>query len=190
MLEKVQSKLRELGVNLSKERTAEWSKVLSTNLTEESTDEEIQNTIKLFEGIIKEQAKADDKVRSLEAELKKPKEEPTPPNPPKDEPKDDIKELLESLKGEIQSLKVEKTQETLKDKFLKDEALSKIPQSLLNELAPKTAEDYDSAVQKARGIAIELNKSLLIDSTPPAGSGGDVKEASADEIARVSKLLK
>lgn len=188
--DKVQSELQKMGVNLEKTKRNEWVEILSTSLTDGSTDEQISNYVKGFESIIKTQASNEDSVKSLRAELDKAKTnttEPTQTTVEVEQPKEDATiELLKALQAEIQGLKTEKMQETLFDKFKKDERNKNIPSALLETLAPQTAEDYESAVERINSIAVEFNKTSLPNTTPPT-SKGDPKQATDQEIKNLAK---
>lgn len=171
-------------VNLSKNRKDSIIEKLTKRV---ETEEEIEKAIEDYSDFIVEIAKADDRARTLEA--KKPIEEPaqTQTTVEVEQPKEDATiELLKALQAEIQGLKTEKMQETLFDKFKKDERNKNIPSALLETLAPQTAEDYESAVERINSIAVEFNKTSLPNTTPPT-SKGDPKQATDQEIKNLAK---
>lgn len=187
--ERVQSELQKMGVNLEKSKRNEWVEILSASLTDESTDEQVSNYIKGFESIIKTQASNEDSVKSLRAELEKAKGNTTEPKNTEvatEEPKDETKEMLKVLMQKIEGLETAKVQESLFDKFKKDERNKNIPTALLQTLAPKTADEYESAVENINNIALEFNKNSIVDTTPPT-STGDPKTATPEQIKQLAK---
>ena len=182
--QKVQSRLRALGANLSKERLQQWSDKISKRFTEESSEEEINAYVDDFKDLIIEQAKQDDRLRSLENQ--KPKAD-TPPNTPPEQSKDDTPEWAKALLKGVEQLKTEKLQDTLKSQFLSDEKVKGVPKTLLETLAPKSAEDYETAIERANAIALEFNKSLP-DTTPKSASANP-KSATEVDIKNLAKEI-
>lgn len=131
MKEKIIQKIRELfpNVNLSKERLDAIADKLAAKITEEDQIEERVNDLNEVVPFA-EIAKQDDRVRTLEAEVKKKAANPTdPPNPTNDPPTDPpkptddtpkwAKTLLEKVEkleaGKIATSRREKVLEKLKD---------------------------------------------------------------------------
>lgn len=184
--QRVQSRLRALGANLAKERLQQWTDKISKRFTEEATDEEINAYVDDFKDLIIEQAKQDDRLRSLENQKPKPDSTPEPPKSV-EQPKDETLELLKALQSEIQGLKTEKLQDTLRNQFLSDEKVKGVPKALLETLAPKSAEDYETAIERANNIALEFNKTLP-DTTPKTASANH-KTATEVDIKNLAKEI-
>lgn len=183
--QRVQSKLKSLGVNLAKERLQQWSDKISKRFTEESTDEEINAYVDDFKDLIIEQAKQDDRLRSLENQ--KPKADTPPTTPTVEQPKDDTPEWAKALLKEVEQLKTEKLQDTLKSQFLSDEKVKGVPKALLETLAPKSAEEYETAIERVNNIALEFNKALP-DTTPKTASANH-KTATEVDIKNLAKEI-
>ena len=179
--ENVQSRLREMGANLSKERLAEWTDRLSSKLNDDATDEEVQTYLDGFEDVIKEQAKQDDRLRSLEAELKR-KPEPNKPTEPKPEPvQDPNAELLRTLLEKVTNLETQKQAESLKSKFFNDERLKGIDKKFLERYVPRDVDSFDQEIKEATTLWNELKIAKYGNDTPPIGVGG-VKQKTDKEI--------
>lgn len=182
---KIQSELQKLGVNLEEAKQNKWVEVFANQLNEDSSDEDISNYIKGFEGIIKAQASTDDTVRSLKADFAKAKK-PTEPTPTPEQPKDDTPEWAKALLQKVESLETAKVQETLFGKFSKDERVNKVPKQLLETFAPKSADDYEQAIEKVNDLMVEINKTNLTNTTPPNGTGKQTT-ATSKEIEDLAK---
>ena len=179
--ENVQSRLREMGANLSKERLAEWTDRLASKLNDDATDEEVQTYLDGFEDVIREQAKQDDRLRSLEAELKR-KPEPNKPTEQKTEQvQDPNAELLKTLLAEVQGLKAEKQAESLKSKFFNDERLKGIDKKFLERYVPRDVDSFDQEIKEATTLWNELKIAKYGNDTPPIGAGV-VKQKTDKEI--------
>lgn len=168
-------------VNLSKTRKDSILEKLAKKVT---TEEEIQTAIEDYADFIVEIAKADDRARTLEANKPKPVETVITEV---EKPKDETLELLKALQSEIQGLKTEKLQDTLRNQFLSDEKVKGVPKALLETLAPKSAEDYETAIERANTIALEFNKSLP-DTTPKSASANP-KPATEVDIKNLAKEI-
>lgn len=155
-------------VNLSKQRKDSILEKLAKKVT---TEEEIETAIEDYSVFIVEIAKADDRARTLEAN-KQSKSVETMEQKQEEvkEPQNEALELLKQMQVEIQSLKTEKVHETLKAQFLADKEVKGVPNALLEKLAPKSADEYESAIQEANRIALEFNKTIP-DTTPPISTG-------------------
>ena len=168
-------------VNLSKNRKDSIIEKLTKRV---ETEEEIEKAIEDYADFIVEIAKADDRARTLEA--KKPQTEPTQTEVATEASKDDTPAWVKALLEKVEQLETAKIQESLFEKFQKDERNKNIPTALLQTLAPKTAEEYETAVENINNIALEFNKKTIVDTTPPT-STGDPKTATSEEIKQLAK---
>lgn len=168
-------------VNLSKQRKDSILEKLAKKVT---TEEEIQTAIEDYADFIVEIAKADDRARTLEANKPKPVE---PVITEVEQPKDETPEWAKALLKEVEQLKTEKVQDALRNQFLSDEKVKGVPKTLLEALAPKSAEEYDTAIERANAIALEFNKSLP-DTTPKTASANP-KPATEVDIKNLAKEI-
>lgn len=185
VVEKVQSRLRAMGANLSKERLQQWTDKLSKGFTEESTDEEINDFVDGFKDLVVEQARQDDRIRSLENQPKAKDDKPKVEDKV-EEPKDETPAWAKALLEKVEQLETAKVQESLFDKFKKDERNKNIPTALLQTLAPKTADEYETAVENINNIALEFNKNSIIDTTPPTSTGNATARKLTEEYQRMA----
>lgn len=155
------------------------------------TDEDIETYINDREDILLEASSEADR-RATEAAQKakapEPKPEPTPKDvEPKPEPKsemDELKELVKSLSGTVQTMQQQRTQETITERFLKDERLKGIPDFVLKRAIPKSEEDFDTAVTELATEYTEFAKKEKLSSfgndAPPNANQPKPNELSAD----------
>ena len=186
MNEKVKGRLKSLfpKANLSNVRLDEYSAKLSTKITEETTDEELDNLLKDYNEIIdfEQVARNDDRLRTLE-------NKPTPkPEVKPEEPKqtDDTPAWAKALQDEIASLKKEKAQDSLTKRFKSDERVKGLPESLINKYVPTKEEDFDTYADELKALALETKiHSYGADTTP--ASQGSPKVANKEEAKSLLK---
>lgn len=132
--------------NLTKQRLDEIvSDKLISRFTEESTNEDIDAILELLP--INEIAKQDDKVRTLEAR----RQDPPKADPPKDDGNETVEnEVLKAIKGlaqEIESIKNERKQTSLADRFNSDERVKDIPEFMRRGYLPTSEDELESNIE-------------------------------------------
>ena len=173
-------------INLSNSRIDEYVSKLQKRISEEDdVNEKIAEFDELFD--FAEIARTDDRLRTLERKStpnteQKDKEEENKPNPQDD--------LLQKLLEEVQSLKAEKKQETLKERFFSDERLKGIDKKFLERYVPKDEDAFDTEIESATSLWNELKMARYGNDAPPASSGSP-KTLSEKEIQeKVNKINK
>lgn len=191
-------------VNLSTKRLDAIAAKLSQKPEDEADDDAVDAVINDYNenGAVsfEDLARYDDKVRTLE--IKAAKAKPAKVEPDEDEPEpsaDPLKALLgefKSLKEEITSLKNEKAQNSLSDRFKSDERLKGVPEFLIKRAVPKTEDEFDAAVEELvndyKPFAEKNKLSAFGKDVPASGTGestGKVKEASDAEIEELVNNL-
>lgn len=153
--EKIIGRVRALypNANLSTNRLTTIAGRLSKKPKDDATDDEIDEVVKDFNDYgamtFEEIAKADDKVRTLEASKDSKKEDVKKvddPNPETD-PMKIMMASLTALASEIKGLKEEKTKESVTTKFANDERVKNIPAIIRKGFLPTSDEDYESNVE-------------------------------------------
>lgn len=186
----VRSRLKELfpkAQNLSKERLDVYTSKLIAKLTEESTQEDLDNLITDLNDVVnfEQVAKQDDQLRTL---LNKPKTQEMP----KDEygtvtkkvelfEDNDTPAWAKALQDEIKSLKAEKLTETIESRFRGHEALKGVPKEMLDLVkTPQTLDEVDTfanqiaEIYKDKQIKDRLN-AFGVDSTPQGQAGKSIE---------------
>lgn len=188
-LQQIQGELRNYAkVNLSKARIEQYATRLQSKLTEESTQEELIELIKDLDALVdfKQVAKDDDRFNTFKTQQEN-KNEMKPQQT--DEPKDDTPEWAKALQAEIQSLKAEKLQDSIKSTV--HERLKDVPKEILEFVKlPSSLDEVDDFVDKFSNSFKEAKIQTRINSF-----GGDnpkpsdnkqvtqgVKEKTAEEI--------
>lgn len=113
-----------------------------------------------------------------------------------------VMQTLTALANEVKGIKEEKQTETIKDRFFKDERLSKVPEFMKSLALPKTEEEFEASVtglvtnftQFAKDSKINLAGN---DAPPRAGAspgagaaaGATGKEATKEELDEVSAAI-
>lgn len=192
MNEQVKGRLSVLfpKANLSKTRMEQYTNKIATKLTEESTEEEIDDIIKDYNEIVnfEQVAKDDDRIRTLES---KPK--PQESEKMKEEPiKNDNEILLDAISKLTEKVTVFETQkqaETIATKFANDERLRGIPKLMIERNTPTTMEDIDAyadiLANDWKEIQTQAKLSQFgVDSTPQGktNSSTSAKEATDEEV--------
>ena len=149
-LQEIQGRLRLLypKANLSSTRISQYAERLKAKLSEESTQEDVDNLIKDLNDLVdfSQVAKDDDRLRTYQ----KPKEEmkqeetPKPTETPTDNP---MLEMLKQLTDKIDKLESDKFQESVSGKFKSDKRLEGIPSLVVDKFVPKSFEDIESTIE-------------------------------------------
>ena len=144
-LQEIKGRLRELfpKANLSTTRISQYAEKLKAKLSEESTQEDVDNLIKDLNDLVDfaQVAKDDDRLRTYQ----KPKEEPPKPNETTtDNP---MLEMLKQLTDKIDKLESDKFQESVSSKFKSDKRLEGIPSLIVDKFVPNSFEDIDSTIE-------------------------------------------
>ena len=194
-LQDIQGRLRLLypKANLSSTRISQYAERLKAKLSEESTQEDVDNLIKDLNDLVdfSQVAKDDDRLRTYQ----KPKEEMKQEEPPK--PTDNpMLEMLKQLTDKIDKLESDKFQESVSGKFKSDKRLEGIPSLIVDKFVPKSFEDIESTIEslvdtfKDEQIKSKLNS--FGRDIPPQGEHSksvEVKQASDKEVDDVFKNL-
>jgi len=188
-------KIKYPKANLSTKRLDAIADKLATKPADDADDAAIDLVLEDFNGIMsfEDIAKEDDRVRTLEANQKKPTDPPTPPNPPADPPAppkpadDPNQKLLDAigkLTGEVEALKSGKVVETksisAKAAFENSEVLKgltpEVKENWLKRLVvtPETTEDEIAAQvtnleTEYSGLTQNIANNLGYSGPPPAG---------------------
>lgn len=145
----LRSRFRELfpkAQNLKKERLDVFVSKLSTKLSEESTQEDVDALWKDYNEVVnfEQLAKDDDRLRTLN--VPKPSEEPKPTETPTDN-ENPMLEMLKQLTDKIDKLESDKFQESVSSKFKSDKRLEGIPSLIVDKFVPNSFEDIDSTIE-------------------------------------------
>lgn len=143
----LRSRFRELfpkAQNLKKERLDLYVSKLSPKLSEESTQEDVDNLIKDLNDLVDfaQVAKDDDRLRTYQKPKEEPKQETTPTD--NDNP---MLEMLKQLTDKIDKLELDKFQESVSSKFKSDKRLEGIPSLIVDKFVPNSFEDIDSTIE-------------------------------------------
>jgi len=146
-LQEIQGRLRLLypKANLSSTRISQYAERLKAKLSEESTQEDVDNLIKDLNDLVdfSQVAKDDDRLRTYQKPKEEMKqEEPTPTNT--DNP---MLEMLKQLTDKIDKLESDKFQESVSGKFKSDKRLEGIPSLVVDKFVPKSFEDIESTIE-------------------------------------------
>lgn len=183
---RLKAKLLTLGVNnLTQKRLDEIAARLHKKYPDITEEKDHDEKIDEFNELqpLDELAKHDDKVRTLETQVKKgpPKKDP-PSNdggtdPKKDDPpaNDDAPAWAKSLMQEVQSLRTEKVQGTIKSKVL-EKLKDKVPDKFYGKRAlPEKEDDIDGFISEIEKDWTDFKQEQvnagLMSATPPSGGG-------------------
>lgn len=156
-------KTKYTGVNLSNVRIDAIAAKLEPKVTEEAQIDEqldVLNDVLPFAEI----AKQDDRVRTLEAQVKKPAEQQQEEKKPEDDktngndqskkPEDEMPLWARKLDEKIDKLYAEKTVQTIESKMF--EKGKGLPEKLLRKYMPKTIEEVDNAIAECKADYEEI----------------------------------
>ena len=181
--------------NLSTKRMDEISARLAKKPKDDATEAEIEEVVTDYNEngamTFEEIAKADDKIRTLEAKPKDaPKEEAK-----KEEVKNDpdepawFKAYRESNESRLAKMEQDKTKETISSKFANDERVKNIPAFMRKGFIPTSEDDYESNVEALVAEFkpfVEQHKLAGFDGsdTPSSStSGGEAAKGKVKEIS-------
>ena len=197
----LRSRFRDLfpkAQNLKKERLDVFVSKLSSKLSEESTQEDVDALWQDYNEVVnfEQLAKDDDRLRTLNV----PKPQPKPEEAPKqsEAPKsDDVPEWAKALLTEVKTLREEKVQDTIQSKFRNHEVLKGIPTEILDLVkTPTTLDEVDHFATTIADVYKEKQIKEKLDSfgrdIPPQGEHTkkvEVKQASDKEVDDVFKNL-
>ena len=193
----LRSRFRDLfpkAQNLKKERLDVFVSKLSSKLSEESTQEDVDALWQDYNEVVnfEQLAKDDDRLRTLNV----PKVEES--SKQSEEPKsDDVPEWAKALLAEVKTLREEKVQDTIQSKFRNHEALKGIPTEILDLVkTPTTLDEVDKFATTIADVYKEKQIKEKLDSfgrdIPPQGEHAkkvEVKQASDKEVDDVFKNL-
>ena len=196
-LQEIQGRLRLLcpKANLSSTRISQYAERLKAKLSEESTQEDVDNLIKDLNDLVdfSQVAKDDDRLRTYQKPKEEMKQEETPKPTNTDNP---MLEMLKQLTDKIDKLESDKFQESVSGKFKSDKRLEGIPSLVVDKFVPKSFEDIESTIEslvdtfKDEQIKSKLNS--FGRDIPPQGEHSknvEVKQASDKEVEDVLKNL-
>lgn len=176
-------------------RAAKWAERIDS-------DEDIDAFIDDRDDDIKDAISEAD--RRVSEAVKKPKPEPTPTPTPEPAPYEGTSEFEKlmlkkfgELEGKLSGFEQQRQQQTIAERFLKDERVKGIPQFFANKFIPASEEEYERTVTKLAedytAFAKENNLSNFGQDAPPAGQGkgrAGKKEASKEEIDAVMSKIR
>ena len=197
----LRSRFRDLfpkAQNLKKERLDVFVSKLSSKLSEESTQEDVDALWQDYNEVVnfEQLAKDDDRLRTLNVPKPQPKVEES--SKQSEEPKsDDAPEWAKALLTEVKTLREEKVQDTIQSKFRNHEALKGIPTEILDLVkTPTTLDEVDQFATTIADVYKEKQIKEKLDSfgrdIPPQGEHTkkvEVKQASDKEVDDVFKNL-
>ena len=197
----LRSRFRDLfpkAQNLKKERLDVFVSKLSSKLSEESTQEDVDALWQDYNEVVnfEQLAKDDDRLRTLNVPKPQPKVEEA--SKQSEGPKsDDVPEWAKALLTEIKTLREEKVQDTIQSKFRNHEALKGIPTEILDLVkTPTTLDEVDQFATTIADVYKEKQIKEKLDSfgrdIPPQGEHTkkvEVKQASDKEVDDVFKNL-
>ena len=197
----LRSRFRDLfpkAQNLKKERLDVFVSKLSSKLSEESTQEDVDALWQDYNEVVnfEQLAKDDDRLRTLNVPKPQPKVEEA--SKQSEEPKsDDVPEWAKALLTEVKTLREEKVQDTIQSKFRNHEALKGIPTEILDLVkTPTTLDEVDQFATTIADVYKEKQIKEKLDSfgrdIPPQGEHTkkvEVKQASDKEVDDVFKNL-
>lgn len=153
----LRSRFRELfpkAQNLKKERLDVFVSKLSTKLSEESTQEDVDALWKDYNDVVnfEQLSKDDHRLTSLSLKEKEPKEEIVTKIEGKEIVKEtneneSIAQLLKQMSDKIDKLESDKFQESVSSKFKSDKRLEGIPSLIVDKFVPNSFEDIDSTIE-------------------------------------------
>lgn len=179
------------NVTLSQKRLDALADKLAPKITEETQIEaklEELNEIFSFADIQKE----DDRIRTLESQVKKQEKKEEPKKEPKKEPEEpeeyEMPAWAKALLDKVTKLEAEKQQSTIKQKLA--EKLKDVPSALwAKRIQPEKEEDIDAFVADVENDYNTLPQ-LAVNSKPKSGTGKVDKTASKEEIDSVLDKIK
>lgn len=187
-LQEIQGRLRLLypKANLSSTRISQYAERLKAKLSEESTQEDVDNLIKDLNDLVdfSQVAKDDDRLRTYQT----PKETPKPTETPTDNP---MLEMLKQLTDKIDKLESDKFQESVSDKFKSDKRLEGIPSLVVDKFVPKSFEDIESTIESLVDTFKDEQIKSKLDSfgrdIPPQGEHSNNVEVKPKSIEDLQK---
>lgn len=198
--DKIKERLRVLfpKANLSKHRLDAIAAKLASKPEDEATDDQVDEIISDYNEVIdfEQIARDDDRIRTLEA-ARKPKPAPKSEMEEGPKPDDDAPAWAKALQQEIASLKAERTQETIAQRFNSDPRVKNIPEFIRKGYIPQDEDDFETKVTELsneyKGFA-EKNKLQSYPNDVPANGTpdrktGTVKKISADEAKKIIELI-
>lgn len=192
-LQEIKGRLRELfpKANLSSTRISQYAEKLKAKLSEESTQEDVDNLIKDLNDLVdfEQVAKDDDRLRTYQKPQPKVEEAPKPSEEPKS---DDVPEWAKALLIEVKTLREEKVQDTIQSKFRNHEALKGIPTEILDLVkTPTTLDEVDQFATTIADVYKEKQIKEKLDSfgrdIPPQGEHSksvEVKPKSLEDLKK------
>lgn len=200
VIDRFKSKFGTIG--LSSSRLDEISAKLAAKLNDDSTDEQIDerldelNEIYPFSEIKKNDDRAtNDKKNPNRQSAKKDvsaDENQKSEEDDKNDPMSLVLKELKDMKDKISAFESEKKQQSIADRFKKDERLKGIPEFVLKRSIPTSEEDYeDSVIELANEYKSFAEKEKLssygkdIPGSGKSNSKGDSKKISPEEAKKV-----
>ena len=192
-LQEIQGRLRLLypKANLSSTRISQYAERLKAKLSEESTQEDVDNLIKDLNDLVdfSQVAKDDDRLRTYQ----KPKEEMKQEEPKQSkEPKEEVPTWAQALLTEVKTLREEKVQDTIQSKFRNHEALKGIPAEILDLVKnPTSLDEVDQFATTIADVYKEKQIKEKLDSfgrnIPPQGEHSKSVEVKPKSIEDLQK---
>lgn len=197
--DKIKERLKALfpKANLSKQRLDAIAAKLAPKPEDDATDDQVDEIINDYNDVIdfEQIARDDDRIRTLEAARK---QKPATKSEVEEDPKDDdTPAWVKALQQEIASLKAERTQETIAQRFNSDPRVKDIPEFIRKGYIPQNEDDFEAKVielsNEYKGFA-EKNKIQAYPNDVPANGTpdrktGTVKKISADDAKKIIESI-
>lgn len=197
--DKIKERLRALfpKANLSKQRLDAIAAKLATKPEDDATDDQVDEIINDYNEVIdfEQIARDDDRIRTLEA-ARKPK--PTPkPEVEEDPADDDTPAWAKALQQEIASLKAERTQETIAQRFNSDPRVKDIPEFIRKGYIPQNEDDFETKVTELSNEYKSFAEKNKLQSYPndvpgngtPDRKTGTVKKISTEDAKKIIESI-
>lgn len=173
-----------------KEELEGLAEIVAANLTDEASEEDINNAVSGAETYAALMQKVSNRA-ATEVEKKYKKEPPTPEPPTgKDE---ETAKLLAAMQAQINALNDERNAERLQAKLKSDARLKNIPAMFVGQYNLGKEEDLDAVVTKIDADFTALKSQMLKDGiviqAPAKGNGGNQEPATSEEIKSLVKGL-
>lgn len=200
VLTAIEAKLKgkSLSKNFKENIATKWAEKIDTDENIDSYIEDREDI--LLEASSEADRRATEAAQKAKGEQKKddgapPADPATPPaKTPGTEPKseiDELKELVKSLAGTVTTMQQQRTQETITERFRKDERLKGVPEFMFKGRIPAKEEDFETAVTELAADYTDFAKQNKLaafgNDTPPAGKGGAAGKVDKDLLAFAAK---
>lgn len=194
MKEKVLSALKTsyAKYGFKKEELEGLADIISKNLADDATDEDVSNAVSGAEAWASMMQKVATRTAS-EVEKKYKKIEPEPkPEPKADEPSALEKEMAD-IKAQLAAMANERANERLRSLLMSDERLKKIPSAFIGKYRLDAAEDLDTVATQIEAdfnsLKAEMLKSGIVANIPGRGNDLGNDKPTDDELKNIANSI-